>query len=101
MTKFDPTHLFFNPLCKKILPPHFLSLDPHLQKNLDPPTSILTIRTLIPPLNFTACIHLCYIAFTTTSATFHQRLKVELFQLSYTESTPAPPNVDSHHRLQS
>src|SRR6218665_170383 len=36
-----------------------------------------------------------------SSATFHSRLKTEFFKLSYPDSTPEPPNVRHHHRLQS
>src|SRR6218665_2508252 len=45
MIKFYP-HLFFNPVSKKMsTPPPRLST-PHLKKNVDPPTSFWTIRTL-------------------------------------------------------
>src|SRR6218665_3900737 len=33
-------------------------------------------------------------------ATFHSRLKTELFKLSYPDSTPGPRHVRHHHRLQ-
>src|SRR6218665_1144939 len=47
MRKFDP-HLFFNPPpSKKTIRPHTSSLDPPPTKNFDPPTSILTIRSLL------------------------------------------------------
>src|SRR6218665_4127977 len=38
-----------------------------------------------PPLNFT------YPPLALSSATFHSRLKIELFKLSYPDSTPEPP----------
>jgi len=49
-----------------------------------------------PPLNFT------YPLLAIFSATFHSRLKTELFKISYPGSTPAPPHVHvrHHHRLQ-
>src|SRR6218665_2286112 len=34
-----------------------------------------------------------------SSATFHLRLKTELFKLSYPDSTHAPSHVRNHHRL--
>ena len=47
-----------------------------------------------PPLNFTSPpLALC-------SAILHLGLKTELVKLSYTDSTPAPPHVRNHHRLQ-
>src|SRR6218665_3129062 len=47
-----------------------------------------------PPLNFT------YPPLALSSATYHSRLKTELFKISYSGSTPAPPHVRYHHRLQ-
>src|SRR6218665_1723535 len=46
-----------------------------------------------PPPNLT------YPPLALSSATFHSRLKTELFKLSYPDSTPAPRHV-RHHRLQ-
>lgn len=36
-----------------------------------------------------------------SSATFHSRLKLELFKIAYPDSAPVPPHVQNHHRLQS
>jgi len=47
-----------------------------------------------PPPNLT------YPPFALCPATFHSRLKSELFKLSYPDSTPAPQHVRNHHRLQ-
>src|SRR6218665_3151828 len=35
-----------------------------------------------------------------SSATFHSRLKIELFKISYSNSTPAPQHICHHYRLQ-
>src|SRR6218665_2732084 len=47
-----------------------------------------------PPLNF------IYPPLALCSATFHSRLKTELFKLFYPGFTPAPPRVHHHHQLQ-
>src|SRR6218665_496747 len=47
-----------------------------------------------PPPNLT------YPPLALSSATFHSRLKTELFKLSYPDSPPAPRYVRRHHRLQ-
>src|SRR6218665_1199824 len=47
-----------------------------------------------PPLNFT------YPPLALSSATFHSRLKTELFKISYPGSTPAPRHICHHHLLQ-
>ncbi|PGH37857.1 MAG: hypothetical protein CRN43_18665, partial [Candidatus Nephrothrix sp. EaCA] len=47
-----------------------------------------------PPLNF------IYPPLALSSATFHSRLKTELFKISYPGSTPSPSHVRHHHRLQ-
>jgi len=52
------------------------------------------VRPPNPRLNFT------YPPLALSSATFHSRLKTELFKLSYPDATPAPPHVRHHHRLQ-
>src|SRR6218665_413655 len=49
---------------------------------------------LNPPPNLT------YPLLALSSATFHSRLKTELFKLSNPVSTPAPRHVRHHHRLQ-
>src|SRR6218665_597732 len=41
-----PPTYFSTPCVKKFRPPYLFSRPPHLQKNLGPPTSILTIRSL-------------------------------------------------------
>src|SRR6218665_1684820 len=46
-----------------------------------------------PPLNF------IYPRLALSSATFHSRLKTELFKISYPDSTPATPHVHPHHPL--
>jgi len=47
-----------------------------------------------PPPNLT------YPPFALSPATFHSRLKTELFKMSYPDSTPASRRVRHHHRLQ-
>src|SRR6218665_542210 len=47
-----------------------------------------------PSLNF------IYPPLALSSATFHSRLKTELFTISYPGSTPSPSHVRHHHRLQ-
>src|SRR6218665_2536236 len=47
-----------------------------------------------PPLNFN------YPPLALSSATFHSRLKTELFKISYPGSTPSPSHVRHHHRLE-
>ena len=58
------------------------------------PGQLVTLPNL--PLNFT------YTPLALSSATFHSRLKTELFKISYLGSTPrpTPPHVRHHHRLQ-
>src|SRR6218665_639473 len=47
-----------------------------------------------PPLNFSST------PLALSSATFHSRLKTELFKLSYPDSAHAPRHIRHHHRLQ-